>query len=248
MNSKRLLGAEITVFAAYIAFVVAGMVFAKMVEYDDFSDVTHGNALITVAFNTLVAGAYIALLAVVIGGLPLAFAAARYAITTRRWRILALLATPLLAFAALIGYAAFVGAVLAPTFHTGNGVTPGNVVLFLGLGLVFVLGAAFSVYGVARAVRESEISPRLLSFALIPALVTTLAMAVVTVALIVWGIALRSAAPDLFGAGEGILETNVALNWLGVTLVMTLATIIAIIAIIAMTRSAGNLRAATATA
>ena len=81
MNSKRLLGAEITVFAAYIAFVVAGMAFAKMVEYDDFSDVTHGNTLITVAFNTLVAGAYIALLAVVIGGLPLAFAAARYAIT-----------------------------------------------------------------------------------------------------------------------------------------------------------------------
>jgi hypothetical protein len=245
MNSKRLLGAEITVFAAYIAFVVAGMVFAKMVEYDDFSDVTHGNTLITVAFNTLVAGAYIALLAVVVGGAPLAFAAARSAIATRQWRNLALLAAPLLAFSALIGYTALVGSVLAPTFHAGNGVTPGNVVLFLGLGLVFVLGAAFSVYGVARAVRASEISPRLLAFARIPALVTTLAMAVVTGALIVWGIALWAAAPNLFGAGEGILETNVALNWLGVTLVMALATVIAIIA---MTRSAGNLRAATATA
>ena len=209
---------------------------------------THGNTLITVAFNALVAGAYIALLAVVVGGLPLAFAAARYAITTRRWRILALLAAPLLAFAALLGSIALVGAVLAPTFHTGIGVTPGNIVLFLGLGLVFVLGAAFSVYGVARAVHESEISPRLLAFARIPALVTTLTMAVVTGALIVWGIALRAAAPDLFSAGEGILETNVALNWLGVTLAMTLATLIAIIAIIAMTRSAGNLRVATATA
>jgi hypothetical protein len=245
MNPKRLLGAEITVFAAYIAFVVAGMVFGKMVEYDDFSDVTHGNAVITAAFNTLVVGAYVALLAVVVGGIPLAFAATRYAIATRRWRILALLAAPLLAFAALIGYAALVGAVLAPTFHTGNGVTPGNVVLFLGLGLVFVLGAAFSVFGVTQAVRESDISPRLLAFARIPALVTTLAMAVVTGALIVWGVALRAAAPDLFGAGEGILATNVALNWLGVTLVMALATIVAIIA---MVRSAGNPRLATATA
>jgi uncharacterized membrane protein YbhN (UPF0104 family) len=245
MNSKRLLGTEITVFAAYIAFVVAGMAFAKMVEYDDFSDVTHGNALITIAFNTLVAGAYVALLAVVVGGLPLAFAAARYALARHRWRILALLAAPLLAFAALLGYIALVGSVLAPTFQTGNGVTPGNVVLFLGLGLVFALGATFSVYGVARAVRESEISPRLLAFARIPALVTTLAMAVVTGALIVWGIALWAAAPGLFGAGEGILETNVALNWLGVTLVMTLATVIAIIA---MTRSAENLRPAAATA
>jgi hypothetical protein len=245
MNSKRLLSAEITVFAAYIAFVVAGMVFAKMVEYDDFSDVTHGNALITATFNTLVAGAYIALLAVVVGGLPLAFAAARYGIMTRRWRILALLAAPLLAFAALLGYVALVGAVLAPTFLTGNGVTPGNVVLFLGLGLVFVLGAAFSVYGVALAVRESEISPRLLAFARIPALVTTLAMTIVTGALSVWGIALRAAAPNLFGAGEGILETNVALNWLGVTLVMALATIIAIVA---MTRSGDTPRLATAVA
>jgi hypothetical protein len=94
-------------------------------------------------------------------------------------------------------------------------------------------------------VRESEISPRLLGFARIPALVTTLAMAVVTGALIVWGIALRAAAPDLFGAGEGILETNVALNWLGVTLVMALATIIAIIA---MTRAGENPRLATAAA
>jgi hypothetical protein len=244
MNSKRLLSAEITVFAAYIAFVVAGMVFAKMVEYDDFSDVTHGNALISAAFNTLVAGAYIALLAVVVGGLPLAFAAARYAITTRRWRMLALLAAPLLAFATLLGYVALVGSVLAPTFHTGNGVTPGNVVLFVGLGLVFALGAAFSVYGVARAVRESEISPRMLAFARVPALMTTLAMTVMTGALIVWGFALRAAAPGLFGAGEGILETNVALNWLGVTLVMALATTIAILA---MTRSAGNPRLSIAT-
>jgi hypothetical protein len=243
MNSKRLLGAEITVFASYIAFVVAGMVFAKMVEYDDFSDVTHGNALITIAFNTLVAGAYLALLAVVVGGLPLASAAARYAVATRRWRILALLAAPLLAFAALAAYGTLATQVIAPTFHTGSGVTPGNVVLFIGLGLVFAGGAAFSVYGVARAVRESEISPRLLAFARIPALVTTLAMAVVTLALIVWGVALRAAAPDLFGAGEGILATNVALNWLGVALVMALATITAILA---MARTGGSAQPATA--
>ncbi len=245
MNSKRLLSAEITVFAAYIAFVVAGMVFGKMVEYDDFSDVTHGNALITIAFNTLVAGAYVALLAVLVGGLPLAFAAARYAIATRHWRILALLAAPLLAFAALLGYIALIGTVLAPTFHTGSGVTPGNVTLFVGLGLVFAGGAAFSVYGVARAVRESEISPRLLTFARIPAMVTTLAMAVVTLALIIWGVGLRAAAPDLFGAGEGILATNVALNWLGVTLVMALATIIAILA---LTRTGSSAQPATARA
>jgi hypothetical protein len=245
MNQKRLLGAEITVFAAYIAFVVAGMVFAKMVEYDDFSDVTHGNALITAAFDTLVAGAYIALLAVLIGGLPLAVAAARHALKRRHWRILALLAAPLVAFAALIGYGALATQVIAPTFHTGEGVTTGNIILFLGLGLVFILGAAFSVYGVTRAVSESEISPRLLAFARIPALVTSLAMAVVTLALIVWGFALRAAAPDLFGAGEGILATNVALNWLGVTVVMALATTVAIIA---MARSAANPHLATAAA
>jgi hypothetical protein len=60
---------------------------------------------------------------------------------------------------------------------------------------------------------------------------------VVTGALIVWGIALRAAAPDLFGAGEGILATNVALNWLGVTVVMALATVIAIIAMTGSARS-----------
>src|SRR5689334_12267217 len=110
----RLRRAEIVVFCAYIAFVVAGLGFAKMTEYDDFADATRAHPAIGAAFTALVVGAWVALAAVVVGGAPLALAAARHALAARRWRILAWLATPALAFAGFAGYTLLLGQVVAP--------------------------------------------------------------------------------------------------------------------------------------
>jgi hypothetical protein len=102
--AQRLQRAQIILFCAYIAFVVAGLSFAKMTEYDDFAEATRDFPLIGAAFTTRGVGAYVALAAVLIGGLPLALAAARNALATRRWGILALLAVPALAFLFFFGY------------------------------------------------------------------------------------------------------------------------------------------------
>src|SRR5690348_4590322 len=129
-TTARLRRAEITVFCAYIAFVLAGLAFAKITEYDDFGDATRAHPLIGGAFT-----------AVVIGALPLAAAAARAALAARRWGILALLAVPALAFAVFVGYALLLGQVVAPALHAGSGPTPTNVVLGISLAVVLLLCA-----------------------------------------------------------------------------------------------------------
>jgi hypothetical protein len=232
MINNRLRRAEITVFCAYIAFVVAGLGFAKIVEYDDFHDVARAHPLIGLAFTTLVVGAYIALAAVVIGGLPLALAVASRALAARRWGTLALLGVPLLAFAVLAGYTLVLGQVIAPALHAGSGPTPGNVTMGISLAIVFVFCAVVSTAAVTRAIARSDIPQRLYRFAWIPAVLATLAMLVVTTSLLVWGLSLRVDAPSLFNGDDGLMASNTAANWLVLILLMGAATVVAVAATI----------------
>jgi hypothetical protein len=226
--TQRLRRSEIVIFCAYIAFVVAGSAFAKVTEYDDFHDATRHYPLIGGAFTTLVVAAWVALAAVVIGGAPLALAAARSALAARRWGTLALLAVPALALGALYGFVVLLGQVIRPLIHAGNGPTPGNWHLGITLGVFYLLCARASTAAVARAIAQSEIAPGLYRFARIPAAAATLAMVVVTGSLLVWGLALRADVPSLFNGNDGLMATNTAANWLVHLVVMVVATAIAL--------------------
>ena len=221
---NRLRRSEFAVFCAYIAFVVAGLGFAKIVEYDDFHDVTSAYPPIGFAFTVLVVGAYAGLAAVIIGGLPLAFSAARRALATRHWGTLALLGVPVLAFVVFAGYTEVIVQIAEPDVHAGSGVASGTDRLGISLAVVFVLCAVASTAAVTRAIGRSEIAPRLYHFARIPAALATMAMLVVTASLVVWGLSLRADAPSLFTGDDGLLETSTAANWLVIVVIMAVAT------------------------
>ena len=104
---------------------------------------------------------------------------------------------------------------------------PLNVVLFLSLVGVFLLAAIASTVAVSIVVARSEIGGHLYRFALVPGAIATLAMGVMCVATIVWGISLRAYAPELFTGDEGILATNTALTWLGIVVAMGVSTCVA---------------------
>ena len=74
-----------------------------------------------------------------------------------------------------------------------------------------------SAAAVSVAVSRCEIGARFYGFALIPA---ALAMGVVLVATVVWGLALRARAPALFSGDGGILATPTAATWLAIVAVM----------------------------
>jgi hypothetical protein len=95
-----------------------------------------------------------------------------------------------------------------------------------------VLCALASTVAVTQAIGRSAIAPGLYRFARIPAAVAALTMLVVTAALVLWGLDLRTEVPSLFDGNDGLLSTSTAANWLIIASIMAVATIIAIVAAI----------------
>lgn len=221
---NRVRMSEIAVFCAYIGFVFAGMGFQKMTEYDDFMDAARTHADIGAGYMAVVVGSAVALLAVLAGGVPLALVAMRYALATNRRDIPLLFGVPVLAFGALLGYIALVKQLSQD--HPG-GPTVTDHVLFGGLATVLFVGAVASAWAVSAAIARAKISGRLLRYALAPASLATLAMAVMLIGAVVWGIGLRAHAPQLWGGDDGVLATSTALSWLAQVVLMAICTAIA---------------------
>jgi hypothetical protein len=231
---NRLRSTQIAIFCAYICFVIAGMGFQKMSEYDDFATGARQHTVVGVAFDVIVAGAAVSLLAVLAGGVPLALAALRFAWMNKRRDIALLLATPAIALAVLITYGAFLLHVVnrgtAQFAKPASGVTARDKFFFALLLAGFGIAAVASTWAVSKAVRRAEIAPPLFRFARVPALVTALVMLAVTLATLVWGLGLRAADSSLFAENDGVLSTNTTLSWLAIVAVMGGASVVALVA------------------
>jgi hypothetical protein len=94
-----------------------------------------------------------------------------------------------------------------------------------------------STTAVSLAVLQSTISEKLFRFARIPAVLTAVAMVVMVVAVLVYGLLARSANPSLFAGHNGVLGTNTTLSWLAILATMALATAVAVTALIWSSRS-----------
>ena len=243
---SRLRTTAVTVFCAYIGFVVAGLAFGKMIEYDDFQHLLASNQTVAIAYWTLYAGAVLALLMVLIAGLPIAFAAARSALAAKRWSRLALFAVPPLSLAVWIGAGA-----LTVWLVPGNFVAQ-PLLLRLVVGGVFAggfgLAASASAAAVSLAVLHSDINDTYFRFARLPSMLTTLAMAVMVVATLAWGLAANAANPHLFTEDNGVLASNTTVSWLLILALMALATTVAVAALIWGNRSRSGAGAAVMTA
>jgi hypothetical protein len=107
-----------------------------------------------------------------------------------------------------------------------------NIALFLSVVGAFVLAAAASAGPVSVAVSRCEIGARFYRFALFPAALAALAMGLVLVATVFWGLALRAQAPPLFSGDEGILATPAAATWLAIVASMGVCVCAAFAAVI----------------
>jgi hypothetical protein len=229
---NRLRTTAVIVFCAYIGFVVAGLGFGKLVEYDDFQELLNSNTGVAVSYYALYMGAFVALAAVLVGGLPLAFAAARYAIAAKRWRLLLLFAVPPLSLALWLS-----------NIFIGDARNPNPVpvlsrplleriveaIRFVGL---FGLAAIISTAAICILINRSEISEKMFRFARIPAIVTALAMVVMFVAVLAYGLVGMAANPALFAGDEGLMATNTTLSWALIVVMMAIATVVAVAALI----------------
>jgi hypothetical protein len=220
---ERLRISELVVFASWVMFVVAGLAFQRMTEGAPFAPIAVAQPLVGVAYATIVAGAVVSLLAVVVGGVPVALAIARVALARRAWRQLGLLAVAPISLASWVGLTAALVALGDPP-----AAGPWRVILFTVWVGVFVLAAIASTVAVGAAALDAEVDGSLYRRAATPAVVTAVAMVVVAGAVAIWGIALAVLSPAAFWGTDGILGTSTTLTWLGVIVAMGAAAAVAI--------------------
>lgn len=227
----------ITVFCAWIAFVIAGLAFNQMIE-DDIRRLNAAHTDIAAAYYIVMGAAVVALLAVLAGGLPIAFAALRRALSDRRRDILLLFAVPPISLAAWLLWTWTITTRIAPTSGPQNAIAP---LIFLSWVGLFVLAAIASAAAVSVAIARADVAPGLFRFALLPAAITTLAMVVMLGAVIAWGLIVHSEVPAYLGGdtGPAALRASVTAHLLGQIAVMMVATLIAISALIRGWRAPG---------
>ena len=103
-------------FACWILVCVAGSSFAKQTEH--FDPIEHQHKLLLVGRDMITLGAVLGAAAITIGGLPLVWQALRVAVGRRDRRLAALLASPALAGALVVGLAALL-LLVAPSRRGG---------------------------------------------------------------------------------------------------------------------------------
>ncbi len=220
---ERLRLNELTVFASWIVFVVAGLVFQRMTEGPTFTTIAAAEPAVGWAWWAIVAGAVISLGAVLIAGVPIATAIARAGIARRDSRQVGLLAVPPVSLAIWVGLT-----VLLLSLGDPPAGAPWRIVVFAVWAGGFVLAAVASTVAVSAAALDAPIDGRLYRRAAVPAVVTAVAMVGVTVACGAWGVALLLGSPAVFWGSEGILATSTALTWFGVLAVMAATTAVAV--------------------
>lgn len=230
---SRLRSSAILVFCAYIAFVVVGMGFQKLSEDVVKSSVPTTHPGVGLAYDGVMAGAMIALLATLAGGLPIAFAALRQALAARRWGIVALFAVPPISLLIWLAWTwALVNLVsrLVPASAKADPQHPLMLGLFGSWVGLFIVAAIASVLAVSVAISRSDVRPDLFRFALAPEVGVALGMAVTVAAMIAWGVQLASAAPRFLTGNAGPLgfEASLQANLIAHIALMGLATLMVI--------------------
>lgn len=238
---KRLRAAEIAIFCAFAGFVVSFISLQREVDPSaPFDAIGAAHPDVGAAYQIVQYGMYVALLAVMVAGFPVAFVAVRRAWGERRWGIVWLFATPII----LTGfYLTYTGVLFLTANRTNGSLTPTrlNIILLLLWVLFSGLYGVVSAITISVGVARSTFDGRVLRFALIPGAVAGLAMLVSVASSIYWGIRLFIVAPQLYGNFGGACTAAscvgthgaISIGSLAVTLsLMTISTLLALAALV----------------
>jgi hypothetical protein len=232
----------LTMFCVYVGFILAGMGFQKMTESADLQEAVQAHSIVGLSFHLVVIGAIVALLAVLAGGLPIVAAVIRSALARRRYGPLFLLAVPILAFVAFFLTMSLLKAVDRPIVQQ-------DWLLILYRSLFFgawIAAAIISAGAVCLAVARSEISEKLLHFAVLPSILLTVSIALILAATLTWGLGLSEATPQLFSGNDGLVGTSTIGTWLGIVIAMSVAMVLSTVSLLRGLSARAALRQATA--
>jgi hypothetical protein len=204
--TSRLRSSAIAVWCAFAVFALGYLILGRETDpRPPFNAVAQTHADVALAWQIQSASATLAVLALLVGGLPILAAALVGAWRGGRRGILALVAWPLAGIVCCALLLAWAEAV-APLIPPGAHVRP-DTGLFAAIGVTLVLVAAITFIGgtisVAIAVSRSALGERVLRFAVWPAAVALLAMVVTVVATLAWALFLWVDDPRIYGGVFG---------------------------------------------
>jgi hypothetical protein len=236
------------VFAAFIGFVIAGFGLVGLADDSPMIPLMKTNPALAAAWMTIQIGSAVALVTVVIGGLPLAVTIIRRAMAGDK-RSRGMLLVPVFSFLALALYLGFVflvgtGRIRIPgvvqVVQPGN-FSAGNRLMLEGLMLLFILGAIASTLAVWKAISNTDteqevfhaigrsLTIKVYQFAFVPAVITTLAMLVMLLATIAWGWLSFSAMPEVFAGNFGPWGTSTQAWYFGIVALMVVCSLAALL-------------------
>jgi hypothetical protein len=236
------------VFAAFIGFVIAGFGLVGLADDSPMIPLMKTNPALAAAWMTIQIGSAVALVTVVIGGLPLAVTIIRRAMAGDK-RSRGMLLVPVFSFLALALYLGFVflvgtGRIRIPgvvqVVQPGN-FPAGNRLMLEGLMLVFILGAIASTLAVWKAISNTDteqevfhaigrsLTIKVYQFAFVPAVITTLGMLVMLLATIAWGWLSFSAMPEVFAGNFGPWGTSTQAWYFGIVALMVVCSLAALL-------------------
>ncbi len=182
--AHRIRTSEIAVFAAFVLYCLAWTPLHFVADTPStWQPAAQAHPELAIALDALNFAGFLAVLAILIGGVPLLLTALSWAVKNRRWDVTLLLVLPLLAALAIAlggDHLAFTGSVSQSGGPSAPVTLQGYATRF-GLGLAAMLTLIVSAAVVAIAIRRSELSLPVARFALIPAGLATIAMVVGTV-------------------------------------------------------------------
>jgi hypothetical protein len=229
--ASRLRTSAVTIFCAYIAFVIAGLALNGFTDDTRLVRIRDAHVELAAPWYFIMGAAVLSLLAVAAGGLPIAWSVWRNSPQQRR-----LLLVPVLCFIVIaIPPAIILVKVLTGAVSTAPSNTPASptaIALVTTYGLLFVFAAVVSTWTVTAAVRRASVPVELYRFALLPATVMTAAMTGMLLATLALGFFANQDDPGEFQRIDLRLPTTFSLlTWSGVVVVMAAATVVAALAL-----------------
>lgn len=231
---SRMRSSAIVMFCAYILLVLTGIGYQKLTEDIIKTSLPATYPGVALAQDAVIAGAVLGLLAVVVGGVPIAWASIRQALAARRYDVLALWVVPPVSLAVVIAwFLILVNVVFANRQTPVYSDVPG-LWFARSLIIVFILAAIVSVAAVGAAVSRSDVPAQWYRFGLRSAIVATVGMfiTVAGVAAFTWQVQMYAPA-DLAGLASPLLfGESTGLSLVIQVVVMLIAAVIAVYSVI----------------
>ena len=199
--AARLRTSEIVIFCTFIFYACLWFVVNGVRDpLSVWEPTIQAHPAISLADSILNASMGIALLAVILGGVPVLLSIVRQAFQNREWRQLVLLSVPLVAVVLIVVYGLLASGMWAQRTVPQNvnaPLTPLAIILQVGFLLLLLVAVVGSSAGLMLAVRRSQLSERLVRFALLAAAIVTLAMVVGTGATLLLSVLILTQAPQV---------------------------------------------------